>query len=1465
MGSLMEIGVRMRKLAIVSIKACFRSVKYHPFLVGMVLFLMFMYRSFPFLFSLFLSASPVLVCTAILLGTLLSFGQSNIPEIEIEKEEKLTHDVGSLRAVGVSGNGTIVVDKDESFIIERYVEDDREGVGVGVKSFDDERVRVELETDVDSLDRVPLIDESSREIHSEIKGEIEEEDEREFVDFQFEMKKETFEEELRVEGGLSDEKGVENEYSLVQDLGDEILLKEFAKSLEESLSAHKEDHLELESSSPGGGGDDDDKADEETTQAPLISHDESDGASEDSHHSGDKDDEKNLMDLGTSELERNQRLENLIARRRARKSFRLLAEKNLIDLDSVDLPFNVAPISTARQNPFDAPFDSYDHMGLPPIPGSAPSILLPRRNPFDLPYDSSEEKPDLKGDNFEQEFLPFHQKDMFRRYESFSMGPSGLGNSRQEKQNIKWKPVFVPERMASEGTSYHPSFQRQSSELSESKLSSVPDTDSVSSLADADEKRLIIEHDFSKEELLSTIYQASDLLERGSRSSEDVESVDMAQASQRDIQHDDDEAKDDLGEVEDHHEMDSNVSERGEAAAHVEPEQVGREDYSSGSSLSSLSEVDEPITDMKNEDDSPSFGVISAEPSLEENQNKDPVYDISPPTAERLLSLSSVSSDLQVEMSEVINPPTSVENVVLFESRESPVCEEMDSYSPKVDAGDEIPLDSGEVLASSGEPEVINEERQIPHEHDNAFLSNRDVEIPIAVLQDEDVKLDTTVALSDQISLEDLVATPQLEHQSSTVAEQASVCSNLSSLESESFVEQPVVQEEMVHLDQDQIQLDFSSERSLVEEETFKDEVIQHVIEQSSMIHPCSSENDHKLDHPTQEEEITQVEQDQLHSSSADANNAGQVKDFDVMVASSKTDYEDTASVEKSPSELETQQPVDEECAGGDHGIIDEPAVIVEKTNEEDSSVEDKVSTNLPSETSDSAAIPADILEYKPFSSEIDLKNGILDGTDNDNNTRLLVEEYVKEEVDEIKDIDEELLSELDTVGDFSVKEFDEPPLPTKLMLEQANVGNTSPELIETSPVLPVLEARSLDDIDLAFKQLHEGADVEEVILPSVIEEQKIMEELKSSVETTSELEVVEARSLDDIHTALKQVSESSPGENKSETASNEQVIEARSLDDIQASVELPPTPLNSENKSAEVGVNEASSLEIASNVQVVEARSLDDIHMASDELPATPLNSENKSAEVGVNQATSLETASNVQVIEARSLDDIHMASDELPATPSILRINQLKLDEFLETASNDQVIEARSLDDIHMASNELPTPTPSNSENKSAEVGVNESSSLETASNVQVIEARSSDDIHMASDELPTPTPSNSENILAEVGVNESSSLETASNVQVVEPRSLDDIHTALKPVSESSSDELPTPLHSENKSAEVVSSSTEMEPDNVATGVKEGSSNAADEPKHESSVSADEPPNAMTDETKDKSIPHVEILIL
>ncbi|KAJ4826207.1 hypothetical protein Tsubulata_005762 [Turnera subulata] len=132
-----------------------------------------------------------------------------------------------------------------------------------------------------------------------------------------------------------------------------------------------------------------------------------------------EDDQKNLMDLGFSEIERNKRLESLIARRRARKLFKMNTEKCLLDMDVG--PPQIAHLLVARSNPFEFPNICDDQM-----PGSAPSVLLPFRNPFDLPYDPLEEKPDLMTDSFQQEFMtpPPPKEALFCRHESFFLGPS---------------------------------------------------------------------------------------------------------------------------------------------------------------------------------------------------------------------------------------------------------------------------------------------------------------------------------------------------------------------------------------------------------------------------------------------------------------------------------------------------------------------------------------------------------------------------------------------------------------------------------------------------------------------------------------------------------------------------------------------------------------------------------------------------------------------------------------------------------------------------------------------------------------------------------------------------------------------------------------------------------------------------------------------------------------------------------
>lgn len=764
MGSAIEIGIKIRKLVFIPIRGVYRSACNHPFLVGFLGFLLFLYRYFPFLFSILVSASPVLVCTAVLLGTLLSFGQTNVPEFE--KEEKVTtHDISSFQTAFLEGE-TVVSDRDESYFVRGYSErrSDIEESGIEEESLVGEKDD-RTEEDRGLLYDSALDDEHLPDVQPEmqVKGDVE----REFHSFELGNSKEVHDGNLTSEVVSSDDEAIEKQYVMVQNVNDDIFENEDGKALGGEFDSFKEGDAECSPSSSWkqveNNSDEDDSEDSgsdkaessspdasmadiipmldelhplldvEAPQPASLSRDGSNAASEKSQTSDDdsgesdedienrgeveedcfdeeeeemeggkedesksaikwtEDDQKNLIDLGTLELERNRRLESLIARRMARRK---IVEKNLIDLDSADIPCNVAPISV-RRNPFDFPDESFATMGLPPIPGSAPSILQPRRNPFDIPYDPNEEKPDLKRDSFQQEFTQFNQKDtFFRRHESFSMGPSVLGISKQERHNFNWKPVFISERMASEGTSY---FHRQSSEVSDSKLSSVPDTESVSS-GDQDESKSG-ERDLSPErELTSNMDHISDEADYGSLSSEENESVEMIQAEERNVSHDEVEIV--LGGVEDPIEMEFypatgevEIDEEFNDVETILRREPSVEGSSSRSSQSSRSEVIDDVPDeefektsnLQHEDVHVPESRISTQASVEESnfhhlsgevedtQQVEPVYDSSPPAAEKLISFSSVSSDSATEFSERTLPPVSVNTSADVADEESEV------------------------------------------------------------------------------------------------------------------------------------------------------------------------------------------------------------------------------------------------------------------------------------------------------------------------------------------------------------------------------------------------------------------------------------------------------------------------------------------------------------------------------------------------------------------------------------------------------------------------------------------------------------------------------------------------------------------------------------------------------------------------------------------------------------------------
>ncbi|KAK6935753.1 hypothetical protein RJ641_032783 [Dillenia turbinata] len=220
------------------------------------------------------------------------------------------------------------------------------------------------------------------------------------------------------------------------------------------------------------GAQDDDKGDEKSESSA-----EEDDDAPDERNSAvrwTEDDQKNLMDLGTSEIERNRRLESLMAKRKARKFSRMHAEKNRTDFDRNNPSDQIAPILILKNNPFLLGDKSDLPEGLQ-TPGSAPSVLLPMRNPFDLPYEPYEEKPNLMGDSFQQEFVAAHHKDLhFCRHESFSLGPSFMGDYRQERRPSKFCPFYVTEQRPFEGPEMS-RFTRPSSNMVDEEKNSGED------------------------------------------------------------------------------------------------------------------------------------------------------------------------------------------------------------------------------------------------------------------------------------------------------------------------------------------------------------------------------------------------------------------------------------------------------------------------------------------------------------------------------------------------------------------------------------------------------------------------------------------------------------------------------------------------------------------------------------------------------------------------------------------------------------------------------------------------------------------------------------------------------------------------------------------------------------------------------------------------------------------------------
>ncbi|KAJ0501703.1 hypothetical protein HanHA300_Chr11g0403901 [Helianthus annuus] len=163
------------------------------------------------------------------------------------------------------------------------------------------------------------------------------------------------------------------------------------------------------------------------------------------------DNEKSLMDLGISEVERTKRLENLMERRRSKTLSKFQIIRNAIGV-GVGVGNNscgqISSLHIPKKNPF-----LYKSSGdlSSPLPGSAPTYMI-KNNPFDLPYDPHEEKLILTGDSFEDEFMAACRKEPCRR-ESSSLGDFGTPEFINDTHETHYDTEFAIKQLRRLGTS----------------------------------------------------------------------------------------------------------------------------------------------------------------------------------------------------------------------------------------------------------------------------------------------------------------------------------------------------------------------------------------------------------------------------------------------------------------------------------------------------------------------------------------------------------------------------------------------------------------------------------------------------------------------------------------------------------------------------------------------------------------------------------------------------------------------------------------------------------------------------------------------------------------------------------------------------------------------------------------------------------------------------------------------------
>ncbi|KAL2534903.1 Uncharacterized protein Adt_08254 [Abeliophyllum distichum] len=674
---------------------------------------------------------------------------------------------------------------------------------------------------------------------------------------------------------------------------------------------------------------------------------------------------------------------------------------------------------------------------------------------------------------------------------------------------------------------------------------------------------------------ISKIEDVSEYVGHGSQSSEEVESLDQVEKRDADV----DELDIQLGDVENYYEEGNLAgSEEVQATEFQSSVEAGEQRYNNSSSSSSLSEVSERIFNEKEgevlssleerRDAFPEGRDISTQLSLEsadlnitsasvdDNPYKDPVYDSSPQAFRKNPPLSSTSSDVHVE-SELGLLPELVKRSVSFIERESEGS-------------------SQEMEDSSSNAEMLTEFSKPPPVDKNEAGTNNLVDIG------ENDIMDSDFSGAGQIHLESPAKASteeNLSYQYSSYQHAQGEVSTSSFNEDIHVMVQPVA-EQMFELSADKnLGQSEEEQHSLISEQS-------PVIQLNIPPFTIQLSEEQSID----KEEAVLSAQDRVQLSDSDVNfDAGFHREAEEKLISSH--YSEEKSISRSVDDLAfTDKPMNEPPFNHCNELQEAPHTLVKSIEEartKDSSnvpdvkeLDSEISSNVNSPSSpELVSIPLEAhkmkiaeslsISNKSTSGEVGNGDPIL-ALDNSNFPAEAISSHVDEQImvedtGEIKEIDG-LLSELDTVGDFNVSQWqssfnkfekhvdssreslsspheatgtiehldssnrefverdvqnsidpkssEEEPLPKESEHNLNSEENNSSE--------PVVEVRSIEDIEFMFKKYKSTSVATEVM----VAEPEIPHQVEVDIDAISGTTELEARTLQDIDLAFKQTDE---------------------------------------------------------------------------------------------------------------------------------------------------------------------------------------------------------------------------------------------------------------------------------------------------------------------------------------------------